>query len=63
MRPTIRRFEDRDRDAVIDLSLSAWAPVFASLESVLGESGVYAALHPDWRADQRRTVEAACRAA
>lgn len=60
MRPTIRAFEQRDHDAVVDLSLRAWAPVFASLEGVLGESGVYQRLHPDWRADQRRVVEAAC---
>lgn len=45
---------------MVDLSLRAWAPVFASLEGVLGESGVYERLHPDWRAGQRRVVEAAC---
>jgi hypothetical protein len=60
MKPTIRPFEDRDLDGVVDLPLRAWDPVFASLESLLGESGVYALLHPDWRGDQRRTVEAAC---
>jgi GNAT superfamily N-acetyltransferase len=60
MQPTIRPFEDRDLDAVVALSLRAWAPVFASLEDLLGESGVYALLHPDWRANQRRTVAAAC---
>lgn len=62
MRPSVRAFGDRDQDAVIALSLRAWAPVFVSLEGVLGESGVYAQLHPDWRAGQRRVVEAACRA-
>jgi ribosomal protein S18 acetylase RimI-like enzyme len=56
--PTIRAFDDRDRDAVLALSLRAWAPVFASLEAILGESGVFARLHPDWRADQRRAVGA-----
>lgn len=60
MRPVIRLFEERDQDAVIALSLRAWAPVFASLEGILGESGVYSRLHPDWRADQRRAVEATC---
>ena len=58
----IRAFENRDLDAVIALSLRAWAPVFASLEGVLGESGVFAQLHADWRADQRRAVAAACNA-
>jgi hypothetical protein len=36
MRPRIRPFDDRDAVAVDDLSLQAWAPVFASLEQVLG---------------------------
>jgi ribosomal protein S18 acetylase RimI-like enzyme len=62
MRPTVREFDDRDQDAVTGLSLRAWAPVFASLEGVLGESGIYSRLHPDWRAGQRRAVEAICRA-
>lgn len=62
MQPAIRAFEDRDQDAVTALSLRAWAPVFASIESVLGESGGYVQQHPDWRADQRQAVEAACSA-
>jgi ribosomal protein S18 acetylase RimI-like enzyme len=41
---------------VVDLSLRAWAPVFASLEHVLG-SEIFRRLHPDWREDQRRAVE------
>jgi ribosomal protein S18 acetylase RimI-like enzyme len=56
MRPQIRSFEDRDAEAVVDLSLRAWAPVFASLERVLG-SDIFGRLHPDWREDQRRAVE------
>jgi ribosomal protein S18 acetylase RimI-like enzyme len=62
MQPAVRAFEDRDQDAVIALSLRAFEPVFASLAGVLGESGVYSQLHPDWRAGQRRAVEAACSA-
>ena len=56
MQPRIRLFEDRDAEAVVDLSLRAWAPVFASLEQVLG-SEIFRRLHPDWREDQRRAVE------
>ena len=52
----IRPFEDRDAEAVIDFSLRAWAPVFASLEQVLG-SEIFRRMHPDWREDQRRAVE------
>lgn len=50
MRPAVRVLEDADHDAVIALSLRAWAPVFASLRQVLAGSGVYEQLHPDWRA-------------
>lgn len=61
MRPRIRPFDDRDAGAVVDLSLRAWAPVFASLERVLG-SEIFGRLHPDWREDQRRAVEDVCAA-
>jgi GNAT superfamily N-acetyltransferase len=44
---------------VVDLSLRAWAPVFASVERVLG-AAIFRRLHPDWREDQRRVVEEVC---
>lgn len=58
MRPRIRQFEDRDLKAVIELSLRAWEPVFESLERELG-ADIFEILHPDWREDQRRVVQAA----
>jgi len=58
VQPRIRPFEDRDAKAVVDLSLRAWAPVFESLEQVLG-SEIFRRMHPDWREDQRRAVEEA----
>jgi len=59
IRPRIRPFDDGDADAVVGLSLRAWAPVFASLEQALG-SEIFRRQHPDWREDQRRAVEAVC---
>lgn len=59
--PGIRPFEDGDIAAVVDLSLRTWAPVFASLERVLG-TDIFGRLHPDWREDQRRAVEEVCAA-
>jgi ribosomal protein S18 acetylase RimI-like enzyme len=59
LQPRIRPFEDRDAEAVVDLSLRAWAPVFASLEQMLG-SDIFRRQHPDWREDQRRAVEDVC---
>lgn len=46
-----------DDEPVVALSLRAWAPVFASLESALG-AGIFDRLHPEWHADQERAVRA-----
>lgn len=60
MVPAVRALAERDRDAVVALSLRAWAPVFASLEGALAGSGLFGQLHPDWRDGQRRAVATAC---
>jgi ribosomal protein S18 acetylase RimI-like enzyme len=44
---------------VVELSLAAWAPVFESFRSVLGEQ-LYHLAFPDWRERQRRTVRSLC---
>ena len=54
----VRDFRPGDVDAIVGLSLRAWAPVFASLERALG--GLFARMHPDWRVDQERAVREAC---
>jgi ribosomal protein S18 acetylase RimI-like enzyme len=59
MGPTIRSLRAADIAAVVEFSLRAWAPVFASFRTVLGER-VYQALYPDWAASQARAVEAVC---
>jgi ribosomal protein S18 acetylase RimI-like enzyme len=61
IQPRIRPFDDRDAEAVVDLSLRAWAPVFVSLEQALG-SEIFRRQHPNWREDQRREVENVCAA-
>ncbi len=61
MVPAIRRLEDADVEAVVALSLRAWAPVFASLAAQLGPE-VDRLLFPDRRAAQAAAVEATCRA-
>jgi len=55
----IRPYDDQHLDAVIRLSLRAWAPVFASLEQALTPE-IFQELHPDWRAGQKQAVEAVC---
>jgi hypothetical protein len=52
----IRGYRAGDRDAVIALSLRAWAPVFASMNDVVGTE-LAGLLHgEDWREYQARSV-------
>jgi GNAT superfamily N-acetyltransferase len=55
----IRKFEAPDLDTVVEFSLRAWEPIFASLRAVLGET-IFLRLHPDWRADQAEAVRSSC---
>lgn len=51
----IRRYRPADEQAVLALSLRAWAPVFASVEQVLGRE-ISARLHGDWERYQQDAV-------
>src|SRR5262245_45888516 len=51
----IRSFTSTDTDDIVRLSLHAWAPVFASFRSVLGDT-LYRRVHPDWTSDQASSV-------
>ncbi|MDQ2724601.1 MAG: GNAT family N-acetyltransferase [Actinomycetota bacterium] len=55
MDPDIREYAPPDEESVVRFSLRAWAPVFTSLEQVLG-SEVFSRLHPDWRQSQEKAV-------
>lgn len=55
---TIRPASERDLDAIVDLSLRAWEPVFASMRSVLGD-GLFDRFWPDWPTDQESAVRTA----
>lgn len=56
MTVAIRPLAESDVAAVVDLSLRAWAPVFASFRRELGEA-VYRHLFPDWSTHQATAVE------
>ena len=56
----IRLYRDDDLDAIVQLSLLAWEPVFQSLEKVLGHN-IFALLQPDWRAGQAKGVASTCK--
>jgi ribosomal protein S18 acetylase RimI-like enzyme len=53
----IRSYEPSDEELVVELSLRAWSPVFASIESILG-SELSLRLHGDWHAHQEKAVRA-----
>jgi ribosomal protein S18 acetylase RimI-like enzyme len=55
MHATIRPYDPQDEAEVVALSLRAWAPVFASLESELGRD-LFLRLHGDWREYQAGAV-------
>lgn len=55
----IRSFRKSDLDALVELSLRAWEPVFDSLREVLGDP-IFARLHrPDWQTVQAAAVRSA----
>jgi GNAT superfamily N-acetyltransferase len=51
----IREYRPADVQAVVDLSLRAWTPVFASLERLLGRE-LFTRLHGEWRGYQETAV-------
>ncbi len=57
---SIRPLRDDEIEEVVQLSLQAWAPVFASFEQVLGTE-VFLLQYPDWHASQRAAVASVCR--
>jgi len=48
-----------DIEAIVQLSLLAWEPVFISFEQILG-SRIYPILYPTWRSSQRKAIEDIC---
>jgi ribosomal protein S18 acetylase RimI-like enzyme len=54
----IRPATPDDADAVVELSLRAWEPVFASFEVTWGRT-LYQRFFPDWRTQQAGDVRAA----
>ncbi len=55
----IRPLGNNQIEAVVHLSLLAWAPIFRSFEHALGPT-IYARVYPDWETSQRAGVEAVC---
>lgn len=58
MAATIRSYRTSDCAQLVELSLRAWAPVFAALEETMG-SELFLRLRGDWRRSQADEVRAA----
>jgi ribosomal protein S18 acetylase RimI-like enzyme len=59
MNLTIRPLSHADIEPLKELAVSAWEPVFASFQQVLGAK-IYSLLYPDWRQGQRDAVAQVC---
>ena len=59
MELSIRSLREHDLEALEELAVLAWEPVFASVHNVLGPE-IDAILHPDWRQRQREEVRRCC---
>ena len=56
----IRPYRPSDLEAIVELSLRAWEPVFESMRSVLGDA-IFTRLHqPGWKAVQADAVRSTC---
>jgi ribosomal protein S18 acetylase RimI-like enzyme len=56
----IRPLDPADLDAVVDLSLLAWEPVFISFENILGATIFDLLYRPNWRMAQADSVRKSC---
>lgn len=56
----IRPYSERDLEAIVELSLLAWEPVFTAWQEILGPRLYPIAIYPDWRKSQKEVVEKAC---
>jgi ribosomal protein S18 acetylase RimI-like enzyme len=58
----IEPYDPRQLNAIIDLSLRAWTPVFDSIQKAM-DFDVYRTFYPnDWRVSQQKAVEDVCAA-
>ncbi len=57
---SVRAIRPDDVPEIVGFSLRAWAPVFESFRTVLGER-VFRALYPDWLESQASAVATVCR--
>ncbi|MGC9349990.1 MAG: GNAT family N-acetyltransferase [Anaerolineae bacterium] len=57
---TLRAFHEADVDALLDIAVAAWTPVYESFRSMLGEE-LFEVAFPGWQHEKRRQIASACR--
>ncbi|MEQ8312712.1 MAG: GNAT family N-acetyltransferase [Gammaproteobacteria bacterium] len=55
----IRNYNENDKTALAELTLRAWEPVFAGMESSISPE-IYKIFVPDWKAEQMRSLNTVC---
>jgi ribosomal protein S18 acetylase RimI-like enzyme len=55
----IRGFREGDLETVVEFSIRAWTPVFASMRNVLGDD-IFIRLYPEWQSNQAEAVTSSC---
>ncbi len=60
MEKKIRLCTKEDVEAIVELGLLAWEPVFESFEKIMGPT-VFKIIYPDWEKTQREEMERVCR--
>jgi ribosomal protein S18 acetylase RimI-like enzyme len=56
---TIRPYTADDLNAVIEITLAAWEPVFTSFRELLGKQ-IFDTVYPDWREEKREQLTSQC---
>lgn len=59
MKYGIRKFRDEDFDSILEITLSAFKPIYESFEKLLGRR-VFRLVYPDWRKSNRRYLKSLC---
>ncbi|NKB33785.1 MAG: GNAT family N-acetyltransferase [Pseudomonadales bacterium] len=55
----IRKYQESDRESLVDITLRAWKPVFEGLSTAISPN-IYEVFVPDWQAEQMRTLDTIC---
>ncbi len=55
----IRDLRPDDVEAIADIAVAAWAPIYQHYRAEMGDD-LFDALHPDWRAEKAAQIRHAC---